>query len=486
MSTTAVLSMQSHDASRGSFTTKSSPAREKVVSLSAFPILFFSSFPSPPLVSNFPEKHTTSSEDVTLELHNQIMAMLAPRPSERLSQGPKALPQRPQPAPSRPEQQEIKEASTSKPLTRLPSRPLPSIRHSEPIPQSVRLLPQRPTTIPLVTDEVTEAPQSIWRPTHRPRASSASVFSVQANEDDHAATEMEALRRRRHIRRPRRSQDLAGPRPLPALPGSSATLPLPKPARGETPFLKRAATVGIVPQIQTTLSRSNSDPGLTPIYSPTPTRPNLSILIPSTSSDGAPSKISSASTTTSSPSQASYLDLDEQEDHTLDDFPPIDYASIATPSAWRRPPPSAVALTSDTHRPGTVLLDWQSLGQALEIDGDMAVTPGPTSNRALPWMDSFAHAPPVPAIPRRFLDEGVLCLMTSAISSADSIPSLCSTIWGLQITTIACYDVEVHTQIIPFPVPARTCRLSCTSTHFLSISFPSSFGLSRSPSAQRV
>ena len=299
------------------------------------------------------------------------------------------LPKSPQPLPMT-----IPALSTeAAPVGRSPPRVGPAPSSSYP---QVRPLPQRPPRAKPIEDENT------WADSHdRLGSYSAPINGYQSEFDSNA------LRRNRHIRRAQKVP-LNGPRPLPPLPGTIPSIsavmmePYTQPSKRVS-----SPTQPAPPRILTALHRSKSDPTSTPL----PRKPNLHLVIPrpraATSDRRLPQQEPSPTTPACDDESSGSWSAKPQWD-SLDYFPTIDYASVATPSASRRPPPSA---HPDGGKDNTTLLDWHLLEQALGIDGDVAVT-----RSASPVMVSFLPspgAPPVPPIPERFL---VSCEYYYAIS----------------------------------------------------------------------
>ena len=278
--------------------------------------------------------------------------------------------------------------------------PLPQ---TAPVPSSsgprVRPLPQRPPTAKSIEDE---------SPCPQPGDKIGHPNSAQVN-GYHSELDSNALRRNRHIRRAQKVP-LNGPRPLPPLPGTNpSTYAILTGPNGST--LKRASspTQPAPPRIFTALQRSMSDPTSPPLSR----KPNLSLVIPKLQVDDRgrhlPQQEPRPTPPSSSDGESSSSRSTKSQAHSLDHFPTIDYASVATPSASRRPPPSAHP-DGGRDRDGN-LLDWHLLEEALGIDGDADVrlTESPVMVSFLP----SPGAPPVPAIPDRFLAARGYCRTVS-------------------------------------------------------------------------
>jgi hypothetical protein len=304
----------------------------------------------------------------------------APLPSDSVVLTGPSLPNPPQPLPM---------AAPSASLQAAPmGRLLPQV---EPVPSSsyprVRPLPQRPPTAKPIEDE------NLWdKPDARLGRSSAQ------ENGSHSESDSNALRRNRHIRRAQKVP-LNGPRPLPPLPVTNPSISTILMEPYHLP-LKRVSSPNqpTSPRILTALQRSKSDP----ISPPLTRKPNLHLVIPKAHSSNRdrhlPQQEPSPKTPASCEDESSGSRSTKSQLHSLDYFPAIDYASVATPSASRRPPPSA---HPDGSKDNVTLLDWQLLEQALGVDSDVG-----TTRSASPVMVSFSlspDAPPVPAIPDRFL-----------------------------------------------------------------------------------
>jgi len=307
-----------------------------------------------------------------LESERQIPA---PSPSESVVLARPSLPKPPQPLPMAASAVSIQAVSMGRPLPRVE----PVTSSSSP---RVRPLPQRPPTAKPIEDE------NLWAgPDDRLGRSNSEQGKGYYSEFD-----SNALRRNRHIRRAQKAP-LNGPRPLPPLPGTNQTILM-------EPYeltLKRASspTQPAPPRVLAALHRSKSVPTSTPLHR----KPKLHLVIPKTQGANSdrhfPQQEPSSTMPASCEGDSSGSRPRKSQWHSLDYFPTIDYASAATPSALRRPPPP------DGAKDNVTLLDWHLLEQALGIDGDVDVTPS-----ASPIMVSFLPspgAPPVPAIPDRFL-----------------------------------------------------------------------------------
>ena len=263
-----------------------------------------------------------------------------------------------------------------------------SLTHTGPVSSSagprVRPLPQRPPPVLPIDD------QSPWSEPDGKigRSNSTPLYGY------HSEVDPNTLRRNRHIRRAQKVA-LGGPRPLPPLPGASSSMSIIL-TESNHPTSKRVSspTQPAPPRILTSLHRSKSDP-----ISPSPhPKPNLSLLIPKSQTENRDRHLPQQEPRPTATSSREHESLGSQDTklqpHSLHYFPTIDYASVNTPSASRRPPPSA-------HPDNSTLLDWHLLEEALGIDGDGAVvqTESPAMVSFLPSPD----APPVPAIPDRFL-----------------------------------------------------------------------------------
>jgi hypothetical protein len=269
------------------------------------------------------------------------------------------------------------------------ARPPPQVEpiSSSPYPR-VRPLPQRPPTAKPIEDE------NPWAELDdRPSRSNSAQANVYHSEFD-----SNALRRNRHIRRAQKAP-LNGPRPLPPLPSTSISRILMEPY-DETSKRVSSLTQHATPRIMTDLHRSKSDPTSPPL----PRRPNLHLVIPKSQAANSDRRLPKQEPNPTPPSswevESSGSRTTKPQWHSIDYFPAIDYASMATPSASRRPPPSA---NPDGGKDNTTMLDWHLLEQALGIDSDVGVT-----RSASPVMESFLPlpgAPPVPAIPDRFLTD---------------------------------------------------------------------------------
>lgn len=275
-------------------------------------------------------------------------------------------------------------SSQAAPMGRPPPQigPVPSSSYPQ-----VRPLPQRPSTEMPIEDE------NIWAGSDD---RTDRHYSAKTN-GYHSEFDSNALRRNRHIRRAQKVP-LNGPRPLPPLPGTipSISTVLMEPSN-QTPKRISSPTQPVTPRILTALHRSKSDPSSLPL----PRKPNLHLVIPrsqAANSDRRLPQQEPSPTTPSCEDENSGSRSNKPQWDSLDYFPTIDYASVATPSASRRPPPSA---HPDGGKDNTTLLDWQLLEQALGIDSDVGVTrsASPTMVSFLPSLD----APPVPSIPERFL-----------------------------------------------------------------------------------
>jgi hypothetical protein len=265
----------------------------------------------------------------------------------------------------------------------------PQLPQVGPVPSSsgpqVRPLPQRPPTANPIDDEDpwAESDDNVGRP------SRTQTNEIQSDSDANA------LRRNRHIRRAQRAP-LNGPRALPPLPGTNlntstlSTVP-------HDPTSKRTSSPvqPVQPRALSALQRSKSDP-----TSPLPRGQGLSLVIPrfqAADSSQYPPLLELIPTTPSpSEDESSGTAPKKPQRHSLDYFPTIDYASVATPSASRRPPPSAYP---DGGKENGTLLDWHLLEEALGVDTAIIPADSPISVSFLP----SPGAPPVPAIPDRFL-----------------------------------------------------------------------------------
>lgn len=304
-----------------------------------------------------------------------------PHPSASVLPTVPSLPKPPQPLPM---------ATPAVPMQGAPKgRPMP---HNRSVSSSsgprVRPLPQRPPTAKPIEDESLGA-----EPDGKiGRSNSTPVPKYDPESDSNA------LRRNRHIRRPQKAT-LSGPRPLPPLPGTSPNTSIVV-TELNAPTFKRVSspTQPAPPRILTSLHRSRSDPISPPPYR----KPNLSLVIPKSQTDSRGRHLPQQEPQPTAPSscedESSGLQHKKSQSHSLHYFPTIDYASAATPSASRRPPPSAYP---ESGKDNSALLDWHLLEEALGIDGDVDVVP-----TASPVMLSFLPsptAPPVPTIPDRFL-----------------------------------------------------------------------------------
>lgn len=305
------------------------------------------------------------------------------------------LPKPPQPVPMAVSAMSIRSA----PVGWLPPQVEPVPPPSYP---QVRPLPQRPLTAKPIGDE------NIWAESDDRLGRSNSA---QAN-GYHSEFDSNALRRNRHIRRAQKVP-LNGPRPLPPLPGTSPSIStvLMEPY-DQTSKRVSSPTQPTTPRVLTALQRSKSDPTSPPL----PRRPNLHLVIPMSQAANSDRRLPQQEPNPITPScedESSGSRSMNPQWHSLDYFPAIDYASVATPSSSRRPPPSA---HPDGGKDNTTVLDWQLLEQALGIDGDVGVTLS-----ASPVMVSFLPspgAPPVPAIPDRFLaDRELFCVVSQTLLS---------------------------------------------------------------------
>lgn len=309
----------------------------------------------------------------TRTVPNSEPRVLTSRPSASVVLAIPSIPNLPQPLPMAGPSISIQAAPLARQLPQVGPAPSSS---SGP---RVRPLPQRPPTAKPIEDE------SLWA---EPGDMVAPSNITQANEVQ-SDLDSNALRRNRHIRRATKVP-LNGPRPLPPLPGTTRctslnlTEPFDPSKRASSPA-QRAPHRSLA-----ALQRSKSDP----ISPPLPRKPYLSLVIPM------------SQPTSTDPTTPNYCGDESpgstrSQRHSLDYFPTIDYASVATPNSSRRPPPSAYP---DGGKENGTTLDWHLLEQALGIDGDdIAVAPG-----APPVVESFLpcpDAPPVPVIPDRFLSD---------------------------------------------------------------------------------
>ena len=304
-----------------------------------------------------------------------------PHPSASVLLAGPSLPKPPQPLLIATPAVPMQAASMERPL-----RPTGSVSSSSG--PRVRPLPQRPPTAKPIMDE------SLWA---EPEGKIGRSNSTPPNAY-HSEIDSNALRRNRHIRRAQKAT-LNGPRPLPPLPGTSPSMSIIL-TRPNDPTSKRAPspTQRAPPLVLTTLHRSKSDP-----TSPLPHRkPNLSLVIPKPQTDTRRRHLPHQEPRPTTPplyeDESSDSQSAKSQPHLLQYFPTINYASVATPSTSRRPPPSA---HPESGKDNSAMLDWHVLEEALGIDGEEVAVPttSPVMVSFLPSPD----APPVPAIPDRFL-----------------------------------------------------------------------------------
>ena len=365
--------------------------------------------PPPPL----PRLRQTIQQTLARPLHTPLLSTTTtpssePRvpapPSQSVVLSGPGLPKSPQPLPMTVPVMSYQAAPVTRPTPQVETVPSSSYPR-------VRPLPQRPAT----TKPIEE---NLWaEPDDRPRRShSAQVVGY------HSELDSNALRRNRHIRRAQKVP-LNGPRPLPPLPGTSPSIStvLMEPY-DQTSKRVSSPTQPTTPRTWAALHRSKSDPTSPPL----PRRPNLHLVIPKSQAANSGRHLPKQEPSPTTPScdvESSGSRATKPQWHSLDYFPAIDYASMATPSASRRPPPSA---HTDGGKDNTTLLDWHLLEEALGIDGDMGVTLS-----ASPVIVSFLPspgAPPVPAIPDRFLVDRELFRAVSQVLLSKFTYSISTTV----------------------------------------------------------
>ena len=318
----------------------------------------------------------------------------APPLSESVVLSRPGLPKPPQPAPMAVPAMSIRSASVGWLPPQVEPVPPPSYPR-------VRPLPQRPPTAKPIEDE------NLWAESDDRLGRSNSA---QAN-GYHSEFDSNALRRNRHIRRAQKVP-LNGPRPLPPLPGTSPSIStVLMESYDQSSKRVSSPTQPTTPRVLTALQRSKSDPTSPPL----PRRPNLHLVIPKSQAAKSDRRLAQQEPNPTTPCEddSSGSRSMKPQWHSLDYFPAIDYASVATPSSSRRPPPSA---HPDGGKDNTTVLDWHLLEQALGIDGDVGATLS-----ASPVVMSFLPAlgaPPVPAIPDRFLvDRELFCVVPQTLLS---------------------------------------------------------------------